>query len=385
MTKNSFYGFISLALISFIFISSCENPGNSLEESVAPYLELQAVDGASNTSITVNRGVTQGLDSYFALDFSNIEPNGLITEGLTEGWCLDWTKPIQQNNDVHAGIKMFNTHGSDNWKPANYLMNIKDELKQADPSLTYREIQVALWSLIKVPSFDIDNALSKGTMPSRMMSDGAPNFSVKKTKQIVSRVRSEVNDFEYKVGTPALAYSKMSDLQQPPGGIFGESAWGIAINDNNQVDTNKSIEFCKNEWDGKTMPEKWGWSNGTYTEGSSGTLALYAGAGGCDINGTDAKYAGTFSFSYDGNKLNFTLNLEIENDFKDLHIHAGNEVLPLHNNGKKYQGAPGQFDFPYDIEIENDDLEKKDDNIGSFTKEIEGLSGDIFISVHLGG
>ena len=173
MSTHSFLSLIGVLLFSFMYLSACENPGNSLEESVAPYLELQAVEGASDVTMTVNRGTAMGIDSYFAVDMMNFDSDGFITEGLKEAWCLDYQKPIDQNNDVHTGIKMYNTFGSDNWKPANYLMNIKDELKAADPSLTYKEIQVALWSLIEVPSFNIDKAISEGSMPSRMMTNAA--------------------------------------------------------------------------------------------------------------------------------------------------------------------------------------------------------------------
>lgn len=374
MSKIRITGVFIFLVITSLYVLSCQdNINTSLEESVAPYMELQAIDEASNSTITVNRGESQNLDSYFAFDLNNIQDNGIIANGLTEGWCLEWNKPIRQNNDTHSGVEMYNTFDSDTWKPANYLMKIRKELKAADSDLTYREIQVALWSLIESPRFDLDEVLREGNMPSRMMKNGQPNFSVDKVKQIVNRVRNNVSEFEYKPGTPVIVFSKTDDDQQNVGGVFGESAWGVTTTQNNEVDTDWSIEFCKNEWDGKKMPEKWGWSNGVYSNGSSGTLDLYAGAGGCNLSKGD--YVGTFTFTYQNGSLDFTVDLEVDNDFKDLHIHAGNSVLPLHNNGKKYLGAPGQFDFDYSISS----------GIGSFSETIVGLSGDIFISVHLGG
>jgi hypothetical protein len=203
-----------------LFITACQDSVNpSLEESVAPYLELEAIEGASNTNVTVNRGDAHGLDSYFAFDLSNIESNGLIREGVVEGWCLEWNKPIRQNNDVHQGVELYNTYGSSTWKSANYLMTIKKELKANDPDLTYREIQVALWSLIDTPTFNLDEVLQEGRMPSRMISNGQPNFSVKKTKEIVNRVRKEVGNFEYKPGSPIIVFSRTEDDQQNIGGV----------------------------------------------------------------------------------------------------------------------------------------------------------------------
>lgn len=369
MSKKAFLSLIGVALFSFIFISACENPENSLEESVAPYLELQAVEGASNASIQVNRGEAKGLDSYFAISLSNINSGGLVSEGLSEGWCLDWSKPIRQNNDIHAGIKMFNTHGSDNWKPANYLMNIKDDLKAEDPTITYREIQVALWSLIEEPAFNIDKALRDGSMPSRMMTNGSPNFNVEKTKQIVNRVRSNVSEFEYKPGTPVIVYSKTSNDEQPVGGVFGETAWAYSPNSDGSVNSTISTEFCNN---GDFQGNRWGWTNGTYSSNSNPvTLDLIAGAGQCDIN--KGEFVGTFTFTYENGVLNYTLNLSKNNDFSELHIYAGNDKLTLHKNGT-YKTAPGNLGYTKQISS----------GIGVTTGQINDLSDSIYVAVHLG-
>jgi len=367
MSKKTFISLLGVMVFSFIYISACENPGNSLEESVAPYLELQSVDGASNATITVNRGEAQDLDSYFAIDLSNIDPNGLVTEGMTEGWCLDWGIPIRQNNDVHTGVKMFNTFGSEKWKPANYLMNIKDELQKNDPELTYREIQVALWSLIEVPAFDMDKALSEGTMPSRMMKNASPNFDVDKTKQIVNRVKAKATEFEYKPGTPVIVYSQVSEDQQPVAGVYGETAWAYASTPGGSVDSNISTEFCGNS---DFQGNNWGWTNGTFEDDVSGTFDVIAGAGKCDL--TKGTMVGTFEFTYANGVLNYTLNLSVDNDFSELQIHAGNELLPMKNG--KYTTAPGQLGYSKDIV----------GGMGQTTGQITDLSGDIYIAVHLG-
>ena len=222
-TINKISTFAILLLASALYFTACQDSVNpSLEESVAPYLELEAIEGASNTTVTVNRGAAHGLDSYFSLDLSNFETNGLIGEGVTEGWCLEWNKPIRQNNDVHDGVELFNTFGSDTWKGPNYLMTIKNELKASDPELTYKEIQVALWSLIEEPAFNIDKVLQDGRMPSRLMTNGQPNFDVDKTKQIVNRVRNEVKAYTYEPGGPVLVFALTGGSDQNVGGVTGE-------------------------------------------------------------------------------------------------------------------------------------------------------------------
>lgn len=234
-------GVIGFLAVVLMYLSACESPNTTFEESIEPYMELQAIEEASNSSITVNQGETHGLDSYFAFDIGNIQQNGFISEGLVEGWCLEWNKPISQNNDTHHGTELYSTYGSKSWKPANYLMSIKDNLKANDPDLTYREIQVALWTLIEEPRFDLDKVLNEGRMPSRLMTDGNPNFNVEKVKEITSKVRSEVANFKYSSNSDYLIFARTDDELQNGGttikcGSFRTQTmggWGQPPNGNN--------------------------------------------------------------------------------------------------------------------------------------------------------
>lgn len=255
--KREFFILLALLFAGAFFFSACQDTtNNSFEDTVEPYMELQAINEASNTTITLNRGEAKGLDSYFAFEIANVKENKFVREGLTEGWCLEWDKPISQNNDVHRGIEMYSTYGSKTWKPANYLMNIKRELKENDPSLTYKEIQVALWSLIETPEFDLDKVLATNQMPARMMMNGQPNFSVSKVKKIVDKVRSESADFNYGFGSDYFVFAKTGHNDQNGGHTTtkcAETAWS----------------------DGNPYGQGWA----TYTEynGSEKTVTLYAG------------------------------------------------------------------------------------------------------------
>ena len=362
MGNKSYLILSGVLLLSILFWSACNNPGSSLEESVEPYLELESIEEASSTTVTVNKGETYGLDSFFAFDLSNIKPNGIVSNGLKEGWCLEWNKPLDSNNGVQTDVKMFNTHGSDSWKPANYLMNIKDDLQSVDPELTYREIQVALWSLIEVPAFNIDKALQDGTMPSRMLTNGSPNFNVEKTKGIVNKVRNEVDDFVYKPGTPVIVYSNTASDDQDMGSVSGGTAWAYSPNSDGSVNSNISTEFCNNS---AINGNNWGWVNGTYSESTNEViLNVIAGAGGCDLD--KGTYVGTFSFTYENGELDYTLDLTVDNDFKELQIYASTAMLS--------SNAPGLF--PTKIDLDSD--------INPTTGKITGLSGSIYIAVHLG-
>ena len=245
---------ITVLLLLLGAVSSCDNSLNTdIEQTLSPYLELDAIDEASNTTLTIRKGAAAGLDSYFAFDVSNVQTNGIISEGLVEGWCLEWNKPIASNNDRHDGVEAYSTFGSDKWKPVNYLMSIKNKLKREDPSLTYKEIQVSIWSLIDVPQFNLDEVLAAGKMPSRMMSDGRPNFSVSKVKEIVERVRSNADAYTYSESSPFMVFARTDDNSQNGGFVPCESGDAdqcegfVSISGSVYVDANSSEEKDSSE------------------------------------------------------------------------------------------------------------------------------------------
>lgn len=246
---------LTILLLLAGFVASCDNNLNNtdIEDTLAPYVQLDAIEGASNTTLTVRRGTPAGLDSYFAFNISNVGNNPIISEGLVEGWCLEWNKPIAQNNDIHDGVKAYSTYGSEEWKPVNYLMSIKNKLKREDPSLSYKEIQVALWSLIDVPRFDVDEVLAARRMPSSMMTNGQPNFSVSKVKDIVDRVRSNSDTYTYDESVPYLVFSRTADDTQNVGFVPCESGDAsqcegyISISGNLYVDANANESKAASE------------------------------------------------------------------------------------------------------------------------------------------
>ncbi|WP_340106413.1 hypothetical protein [Rhodohalobacter sp. 8-1] len=305
---------LSFICIGVIFISACQTDINtSFEESVEPYLELEAIDNSGNTVITVNRGDVSGLDSYFAFNLNNTPDHGLVRAGLTEGWCLEWNKAIAQNNDTHGGVAMYSTEGSSTWKPANYLMTIRKELQAEDPALTYREIQVALWSLIETPAFNLDEALANGTMPSRMLLNGEPIFDVQKVRSITNRVRQEVSDFTYSPDKPFLVFARTDDGQQN-GGIVtcsAETAWA----------------------DGTRFNQQGGnWATYTSYNGIEKTITLYAGQT-IDI--------GTVTFKPENGNVKITIELNQYGEFQNVQ-----ENVKIQDYSTAPSGNPqiGQFD-----------------------------------------
>ncbi|MDZ7757199.1 hypothetical protein [Rhodohalobacter sp.] len=211
-SKLNFLLPIYLIFIIAVF-TSCINSTNSEEDisdSLDPVEDVTAITGAENSSIIVNRGS----DSYFVIQFSQIQNNEIIENGYEgEGWCIDWQVAIDSDNGTYDNIQLYSTFNVEKWNPLNYFFNIVDDLKSADPELTYREFQVVIWSLRGFPEFNLE-AIPNENLPSRMRTNGEINFSRDKVNTILEIVEGGYEDFEFVEGTRfAVIAETPSDVQ----------------------------------------------------------------------------------------------------------------------------------------------------------------------------
>lgn len=205
--------FLITFLFFTLFFASCGNltsDDGDISESLDPVENVTPISGAENTTLTVNLHST----AYFELEFQNIQNNDKIANGHTgDGWCIDWQVAIDSNDTTYENIPLYSTFNVEKWYPLNYLLNIKDDLMQADPELTYREIQLAVWSLRGYPEFNL-NEMPIENLPSRMKENGEPNFSYEKVNTILQIVEAGYEDFEFTEGTKYAVIAKTpSDVQ----------------------------------------------------------------------------------------------------------------------------------------------------------------------------
>lgn len=198
MKQTTKYVTYLLAAIVFMNISCKNNTGNdgNLTDSLDPVEEVSLIPGADNTTLTVKSNT----QAYFTLEFSNVGSNDIIGNESKDGWCIDVSETIDRNNAVYEDITLYSTDNVESWKPINYLENIREELKDEDPELSWLEIQVAIWSLRSNPDFNLNEANIED-LPSQFHNDGEPTFSVEKVNNIVDRVKAEYKDFEFTSGT----------------------------------------------------------------------------------------------------------------------------------------------------------------------------------------
>ncbi len=205
---------IFLITIAILFSTSCTNSptesGPDLSESLEPVEEVQAIPGGQNATIIVNKNQKE---AYFSINFSNIDANKVIDNGTREAWCIDWTKPLDSDNGTYNGIKLHSTDLVEKWKPLNYLLNISQELISSDPNITWREIQVAIWSLRANPEFDLDTVTPE-ELSGAFTTDGQPNFSYEKVREILTIVENGYKGFAFSAGTKfAVVAETPADVQ----------------------------------------------------------------------------------------------------------------------------------------------------------------------------
>lgn len=195
ITKNTLLGLIVAVSILAVSCDGISDADSDLGTSLDPIENVVAIDNADQVQITVNR--TE--NAYFRIAYAGIGANDVVEDGERESWCIDWKIPIDSNDAVYTGVKLYSTENVRGWERLNYLLNIKDELL-SDMDITYREIQLVIWSLRGTPQFNL-NEVALEDLPPRMRSNGEAAFSYDKVNEILSIVEAGYEDLEYESGT----------------------------------------------------------------------------------------------------------------------------------------------------------------------------------------
>lgn len=357
---------ILLLTVIALMLSSCEQSSQvSLSESFKYIKTVTPIQGAQNT--TMSLAAETNPSSFFEVTLED--------GSVREGWCVEWNDDYVKGEQ--KGVKLYSTKGHPAWKTLNYFMSIKDQLMIDDPSLTYREIQVIIWSLIDNPSFDVDKISEYEHMPSSIYSNGEAHFDVQKVKDIVADFRSNMINTQPKT----LANQQGVTLIHNNGQTImmgDETAFAVktvARNGQPAVDADYSTCF-DDEIIANVSFNRWGWTNGPISEGSGEqTYDIYASAGQCDLS--KGTLVGELTATYANGTLTVTYRMTEESFFTDAlytlletHLYVGSAPYPQMKNNK-YTVAPGQYGNQH---MHND--------ITEYSYEVPGLTGDIYFIAH---
>ncbi len=371
MIKRGITLTIAILVASVLAFTSCDiiSEKGSLEESLNVVPNVSLIEGAENANVRVNRGTT----SNFIVDIQNVKWNNLISNGERDAYCIAWKDPISSNNDIYEGVGVYSTAGDKQFAGVNRLFSIKNALLKADPDITWREIQVAIWELIPFQEFDMNMPVNQ--LPSEVRLNGQANFN----KERVQFILDAVNDDSFAtmssdtptcvIGTDGDTQTLITECDETAfayGGLMGPNSTeqaGQVDGDYNSID---GYAHCF-PIDGQITENQWGWSNGKISEGSSYTWPLYAGAGQCILN--KGQYAGDLEVDYDNGLLTVKYIATPGSSFKETHLYVGANKMP------DMDSNTGYGNYPY-----------HDGNATSVTDtevvyEIE-ISGDIYIVAH---
>lgn len=182
---------------------------NEISDSLEPIEDVAKILGAENATLVVEKSDA----SYFNLEFQDIESNDVIANGISEGWCIDWQTPIDSNGGRYENITLYSTFRVEKWRALNYLLNVKDDLLQSDPDMTWQEIQLLIWSLRGYPKFDL-NEIPIEDLPGRMTTNGEPNFRYERVNEILELVKNNHQKFSYEEGSKyAVIAETPADVQ----------------------------------------------------------------------------------------------------------------------------------------------------------------------------
>ena len=386
MTKRGLLILITIIFASVLTFAACDVISEKgLEDSLETVPNVTLIKGAENASITVSSGTT----SNFSLKLDNIEWNTLISNGTREGYCIAWKDPISRGNATYDGIGVYSTAGDKQFESVNRLFGMKSALQKADPGITWREIQIAVWELLPFQKFDMNMPVNQ--LPSYMRENGQPNFSKDKVQFILDAVKG--NSTAKTMAVPGLMQNSLNgDNNTKTMCVIGtkedtqtlivpcdETAFAYGGTEEADFDgvagaTDGGVSLdpyahCFPD-DEEISDNRWGWTNGKLGHGTY-NFPLYAGAAHCNLS--KGQLAGNVEIVYEGSTVTVTFTAAdgtsfLQEDGKsETHLYVGTNKMP--NTG----AAPGQYPNNNDV-ISSTETE--------VVYEVTDVSGDIYVIAH---
>lgn len=132
---------------------------------------------------------------------------------------------------------------------------------------------------------------------------------------------------------------------------------------------NHAYCFTELDMDSDGTPDfnRWGWSNGPLTEGTSTWYNLYASAGQCDP--AKGVLVGRMDVHYYAGTVRIVMSVINGYTLDETHLYVGNTILPVKNG--KYTVAPGQYPYSHDLT-----------NARADYYTINNVSGTIYVIMH---
>lgn len=180
----------TFGLFSLLLFQSCSDYSSSGIEQSVEFIE-STVPVAEAQEVTMD--LRSGTNSFalHLIELSNIKPNPIISNGQKKAWCIEWD--VSSINGVQQNVKLHSTAGKAYWNKLNYLLNQIEHYKQIYPEISYKEIQVAIWSVVDYKTFSVDEIPGYKNFPPNFYKDGEYLFDVSLAKEIIDEVRKKAS------------------------------------------------------------------------------------------------------------------------------------------------------------------------------------------------
>jgi hypothetical protein len=380
MITRGIIALLSILIASVLMFAACDVISEKgLDESLDIVPNVTAIKGAQNATIRVNSGTT----SNFLLELDNIEWNTLISNGTREAYCIAWKDPIQRGNATYEGVGVYSTANDKQFASVNRLFGMKNALQKADPGITWKEIQIAVWELLPFQEFDMNMPVRE--MPSYMRDGDQPAFDKDRVRFILDAVKGSLNSNPLLVNSETNTTEKtmcvIGTKEDTQTLIVPCDETAFAYGGTKEADYNGTAGATENGTsldpfahcfpdDEEISATQWGWSNGKLGHGTY-NFPLYAGAAQCNLS--KGQLAGNVEIVYEGSTVTVTFTAAegtsfLQEDGKsETHLYVGANKMP--DSG----AAPGKYPNNNDV-VSSTETE--------VVYQVTGVSGDIYVIAH---
>jgi hypothetical protein len=155
--SKRFFNSASAIVLVLILLSGCHpvDPLSGIDDFIDQIPGMSIVDGADRITINVNRN---GETAYYNVNLGNFGEGLQHLGGDYKAWCTQWDISIGSNNATYEGAKMYHIVAEDYWKNLVYLVNESARYMEADSTLKWTEVQVAIWAVINYKKIELDEA-----------------------------------------------------------------------------------------------------------------------------------------------------------------------------------------------------------------------------------
>ncbi|MFU8858789.1 MAG: hypothetical protein ACNA8K_00060 [Cyclonatronaceae bacterium] len=173
---------LGILMLGLVFTACESNSPVSLEESLRDTPNVQLKEGATDVSIKVNK---DNVRSYFKIELDNLLPESNMRDGQYNAWCVLYDTPINSNGGEYNGVKLHTADQDAALQKVGYIVNNKVRFMR-DLDADWKDIQVAIWSVLDFPRFNYTSDLSK--MPPEFRNNGVPTFNTENVDQILADI-----------------------------------------------------------------------------------------------------------------------------------------------------------------------------------------------------